>query len=320
MQKGESGYKEHLTRLHGQLSVWFAKRFKGMSGAVVFDRDGNKACNMIYPKQWKQKLWKGPIGSVSNSIFQPVEVVQPEGRTVTYTPSLMPSCVPPTTHEMELPQGSTWRLNALFQQAPRGPIVHSSLSGIPCHCNLHPITFSRDSFICVDPEWTYGYTKRTPRGLPQHGLLHFLFYSSQKEVWAHHASIQDLKHSRTKYQHSTVSLRCAREPPDLICQFKHVFFFTCNLHHFSVAQYWMWVLAGSISAKHYLSQWKPALWWNLLQEDNFCLLKRDPPCRHCAPWPPVKGQVCLAFPWYRFSRQGMIRPISSPTCPGLYQW
>lgn len=114
-------------------------------------------------------------------------------------------------------------------------------------------------------------------------------------------------------------LVCSREPRDPIWQFKHDFFLTSNLRFF-VAQYWMWILVGSISAKHYLSQWKPALWWNLLQEDNFCLLKRDPPCRHCTLWPPVKGQVCLAFPWYRFSRQGTIRPISSPTCPGLYQW
>lgn len=37
-------------------------------------------CNTVYPKQWRQELWKGPIASVSNSIFQPVEVVQPEGR------------------------------------------------------------------------------------------------------------------------------------------------------------------------------------------------------------------------------------------------
>lgn len=41
-QKGVWGCKEHLPRLHGQLSVWFVKRFKGLRGAVVFDHDGNK--------------------------------------------------------------------------------------------------------------------------------------------------------------------------------------------------------------------------------------------------------------------------------------
>lgn len=76
------------------------------------------------------------------------------GGTVTYTPPLSPSWGPPTTPEIELPQGATWRLNALLLQTPQGPIVHSSLSGNPCHCNLQPITFPRDSLICVDPEWT----------------------------------------------------------------------------------------------------------------------------------------------------------------------
>lgn len=76
------------------------------------------------------------------------------GGTLTYTPPLSPSWGPPTTPEIELPQGATWRLTALLQQAPQGPFVHSSLSGNPCHCNLQPITFPRDSLICVDPEWT----------------------------------------------------------------------------------------------------------------------------------------------------------------------
>lgn len=213
---------------------------------------------------------------------------------------------------MELPQGSTCRLNALFQQAPRGPIVHSSLSGIPCHCNLQPITFSWDSLICVDAEWSYGHTKRSPRGLlPKRSVSTSRLGPRLKT---------QLYQKQTFYSFPPVCSWTAW--PDLPVQTCLFFFFflTSNLQRFSVAQYWVWILAGSISAKYYLSQWKPALWWNLLREDNFCLLKRDPPCRHCTPWPPVKGQVCLAFPWYRFSRQGTIRPISSPTCPGLYQW
>lgn len=91
------------------------------------------------------------------------------GGTVTYTPPLSPSWGPPTTPEIELPQGGTWRLNALLQQAPQGPIVHSSLSGSPCHCNLQPIIFPRDSLICVDPEWTLCgcVAKFTSQGLVQ---------------------------------------------------------------------------------------------------------------------------------------------------------
>lgn len=81
---------------------------------------------------------------------------------------------------MELPRGGTRRLNALFQQAPRGPIVYSSLSGNPCHCNLQPITFPRDSLICVDPERTScgRVAKYTLQGLVQRGLLDSVFYFS----------------------------------------------------------------------------------------------------------------------------------------------
>lgn len=100
------------------------------------------------------------------------------GGTLTYTPPLSPSWGPPITLEIELPQGGTWRLNALLQQAPQGPIVHSSLSGNPCHCNLQPITLPRDGLICVDPEWTlYGcVAKFTPQGLIQWKQLFLCFF------------------------------------------------------------------------------------------------------------------------------------------------
>lgn len=104
------------------------------------------------------------------------------GGTLTYTPPLSPSWGPPTTPEIELPQGATWRLNALLQQAPQGPVVHLSLSGNPCHCNLQPITFPRDSLICVHPEWTLCgcVVKFTLRGLVQHRLLDFFSAKSTK--------------------------------------------------------------------------------------------------------------------------------------------
>lgn len=43
------------------------------------------------------------------------------GGTVTYTPPLSSSWGPPTTPEIELPQGATWRLNALLPKGPSGP-------------------------------------------------------------------------------------------------------------------------------------------------------------------------------------------------------
>lgn len=77
------------------------------------------------------------------------------GGTLTYTPPLSLSWSPPTILEIELPQGATWRLNTRLQQAPQGPIVHSSLSGKPCYCNLWPVILPRDNLFCVDPKWTF---------------------------------------------------------------------------------------------------------------------------------------------------------------------
>lgn len=87
--------------------------------------------------------------------FPAQEEVQLGGGTLTYTPPLSLSWRPPTTLEIELPQGATWRLNTRLQQAPQGPIVHSSRSGNPCYCNLWPVILPRDNLFCVDPKWTF---------------------------------------------------------------------------------------------------------------------------------------------------------------------
>lgn len=154
-----------------------------------------------------------------------MEVVQPEDRN---TPLLIPSCGPPITPEMELPQGSTWRLNALFPQAPCGPIVHSSLSGIPCHYNLQPIAFSRDSLICVDPEWTWcGHAaKCTLQGLPRCRLLQFHLLL-QKRVTMSQFCLR-LECICVKYQHSRFLLLHAVNITTWAANL-NFFFLTCNL-------------------------------------------------------------------------------------------
>lgn len=281
----------------------------------------SQMCNTIYPKQWREELWKGPIASVSNSIFQPVEVVQPEGRNGDLHTFTYPQLCTPHHPWDGVTTGVHLQAKRPFPTGPSGP--HCAFvpqwDPMPLQSPANHL-LQRQSHLCRPRVnlWTHEtLTARTPstRAVTFPPLL-----LPKRSV-----SMSRLG-PRLKMQLYQIPTFCSFPSvcswtawPDLPVQTCLFFFLTSNLH-FSVAQYWMWILAGSISTKHYLSQWKPALWWNLLQEDNFCLLKRDPPCRHCTPWPPVKGQVCLAFPWYRFSRQGTIRPISSPTCPGLYQW
>lgn len=193
----------------------------------------SQRCNTIYPTQQREELWKGLKASVSNSISQPVEVVQPEGRNSDLHTFTYPQLRTPHHPWDGVTTGVHLEAKRPFPTGPSGP--HCAFvpqwDPLPLQSPANHFLL-RQSHLCrprVNFVWTR--CERTPRGLPHCSLLHFLFYFSRKVRVS-----RGLKCICAKYQHSTVSLLCAHGPHDLSCQFKHIFL-TCNLHLLPVAQY-----------------------------------------------------------------------------------